>query len=130
VTSLNAVVTQASSAIPIMPLYISAMFKVMKADGTYEGCIEQIQNLFRENLYSDNPRFDEAGRFSQNYKELEDSVQSRVQEIWDKVETETIDELTDYVGYHHEFLKLFGFDVDGVDYDEDVSPLAEINNLL
>lgn len=130
VTSLNAVVTQASSAIPIMPLYISAMFKVMKADGTYEGCIEQIQSLFNENLYNDSPRFDEAGRLSQNYKELEDSVQDRVQEIWDTVDTDTIDELTDYVGYHNEFLKLFGFGIDSVDYDEDISPLAEINNLI
>jgi len=130
VTSLNAVVTQASSAIPIMPLYISAMFKVMKADGTYEGCIEQIQSLFNENLYNDSPRFDEAGRLSQNYKELEDSVQDRVQTIWDTVDTDTIDELTDYVGYHNEFLKLFGFGIDAVDYDEDISPLAEINNLI
>ncbi|WP_206483796.1 enoyl-ACP reductase FabV [Thalassotalea sp. G2M2-11] len=130
VTSLNAVVTQASSAIPIMPLYISAMFKVMKADGTYQGCIEQIQSLFKENLYGEKPRLDEAGRLSQNYKELEDSVQDRVQEIWDSVETETIDELTDYVGYHNEFLKLFGFGIDSVDYDADVSPLAEINHLI
>ncbi|GLX84544.1 enoyl-[acyl-carrier-protein] reductase [NADH] [Thalassotalea loyana] len=130
VTSLNAVVTQASSAIPIMPLYISAMFKVMKEDGTYEGCIEQIQSLFKENLYSASPRFDEAGRFSQNYKELEDSVQDRVQVIWDTVDTDTIDSMTDYAGYHHEFLKLFGFAVDGVDYDADVSPVVEINNLV
>ena len=129
VTSLNAVVTQASSAIPIMPLYISAMFKVMKSDGTYQGCIEQIQDLFRENLFGESPRLDEAGRLSQNYKELEDSVQDRVQAIWDEVDTDTIDELTDYQGYHNEFLKLFGFGVDGVDYDADVSPLAEINHL-
>ena len=130
VTSLNAVVTQASSAIPIMPLYISAMFKVMKADGTYEGCIEQISNLFQENIYGDSPRIDEAGRFSQNYKELEDSVQQRVTDIWNKVDTDTIDELTDYVAYHQEFLKLFGFGIDGVDYDADLSPLVEINNLV
>ncbi|WP_286265232.1 enoyl-ACP reductase FabV [Thalassotalea atypica] len=130
VTSLNAVVTQASSAIPIMPLYISAMFKVMKSDGTYQGCIEQIQDLFRENLYSNSPRLDEAGRLSQNYRELEDSVQERVQHVWDNVDTDTIDEMTDYNSYHQEFLKLFGFDVAGVDYDADVSPLAEINNLV
>ena len=129
VTSLNAVVTQASSAIPIMPLYISAMFKVMKSDGTYQGCIEQIQALFQENLYNANPRLDQAGRLSQNYKELEDGVQDRVQAIWDTVDTDTIDELTDYVGYHKEFLKLFGFGIDSVDYDADVSPLTEINHL-
>ena len=129
VTSLNAVVTQASSAIPIMPLYISAMFKVMKADGTYEGCIEQIQNLFIENIYSETPRLDDQNRYRQNYKELEDSVQQRVTDIWNTVDTDSIDELTDYVSYHNEFLKLFGFGVEGVDYDADVSPLADINHL-
>ncbi len=129
VTSLNAVVTQASSAIPIMPLYISAMFKVMKADGTYEGCIEQISNLFKENIYSNSPRLDDQGRFRQNYKELEDSVQQRITDIWHSVDTDTIDDMTDYIGYHNEFLKLFGFGVDGVDYDEDLSPEVEINNL-
>ena len=112
-----------------MPLYISAMFKVMKEDGTYEGVIEQIQGLFKENLYGENPRFDDAGRLSQNYKELEDSVQDRVTEIWNTVDTETIDELTDYVSYNGEFLKLFGFNVDGVDYEADVDTLVEINNL-
>lgn len=130
VTSLNAVVTQASSAIPIMPLYISAMFKVMKEDGTYEGCIEQITNLFRENIYSDHPRLDEQGRYRQNYKELEDSVQQRVQDIWNKVQTETIDELTDYKGYHQEFLHLFGFGHDNIDYDLDTNPEVIIKNLL
>ncbi|NQY86953.1 MAG: trans-2-enoyl-CoA reductase family protein [Colwellia sp.] len=129
VTSLNAVVTQASSAIPIMPLYISAMFKVMKADGTYEGCIEQISNLFKENIYSNSPRLDEQGRFRQNYKELEDSVQQRITDIWNTVDTDTIDDMTDYIGYHNEFLKLFGFGIDGVDYDADLNPEVEINNL-
>ncbi len=123
-------VTQASSAIPIMPLYISAMFKVMKADGTYEGCIEQIQGLFRDNIYGENPIIDEAGRLRQNNKELEESVQQRVTDIWNTVDSDTIDELTDYVGYHQEFLKLFGFSVAGVDYDADISPEVSINNLL
>jgi enoyl-[acyl-carrier protein] reductase/trans-2-enoyl-CoA reductase (NAD+) len=126
VTSLNAVVTQASSAIPIMPLYISALFKVMKEDGTYEGCIEQIQGLFSENLYGASPRLDEAGRLSQNYKELEDDVQARIQAIWDKVDTATIDELTDYIGYNNEFLNLFGFGFDDVDYDADVNPIVNV----
>ncbi|WP_111976472.1 enoyl-ACP reductase FabV [Algibacillus agarilyticus] len=127
VTSLNAVVTQASSAIPIMPLYISALFKVMKEDGTYEGVIQQIAGLFWENLYGESPRLDEEGRLRQNYKELEDDVQARVESLWHEVTTETIDELTDYVGYNHEFLKLFGFEVAGVDYDQDVSPIVNVN---
>ena len=122
VSSLNAVVTQASSAIPIMPLYISALFKVMKADGTYEGTIEQIHGLFTENLYGETPRFDDGGHLFQNYKELEDDVQARIQAVWDKVDTSTIDELTDYVGYHNEFLRLFGFGIESVDYEQDVEP--------
>ena len=130
VSSLNAVVTQASSAIPIMPLYISALFKVTKADDTYEGTIEQIHGLFSENLYGAAPRFDDGGHLFQNYKELEDDVQARIQHIWDTVDTDTIDELTDYVGYHNEFLKLFGFGVDGVDYEQDVDTVVEINNLV
>ncbi|MBQ4832898.1 trans-2-enoyl-CoA reductase family protein [Pseudoalteromonas sp. MMG010] len=130
VSSLNAVVTQASSAIPIMPLYISALFKVMKQDGTYEGTIEQIHGLFTENLYGDNPRFDDGGHLFQNYKELEDDVQSRIQHVWDSVKTDSIDELTDYVGYHNEFLRLFGFGIDGVDYDSDVNPMQPIANMI
>ncbi|MBQ4839182.1 MULTISPECIES: enoyl-ACP reductase FabV [Pseudoalteromonas] len=130
VSSLNAVVTQASSAIPIMPLYISALFKVTKEDGTYEGTIEQIHGLFNENLYSGTPRFDEGGHLFQNYKELEEGVQARIQHIWDTVDTDTIDSMTDYEGYHNEFLKLFGFGVDGVDYDADVNTVVEINNLV
>ncbi|NVK24053.1 MAG: trans-2-enoyl-CoA reductase family protein [Gammaproteobacteria bacterium] len=130
VSSLNAVVTQASSAIPIMPLYISALFKVMKEDGTYEGVIEQIAALFKENLFGESPRFDDGGHLFQNYKELEDDVQSRVQTVWDTVTTETIDELTDYVGYHQEFLHLFGFDFDNVDYEADVDPQVAINHLV
>lgn len=130
VSSLNAVVTQASSAIPIMPLYISALFKVMKADGTYEGVIQQISALFQENLYGASPRFDDGGHLFQNYKELEDDVQARIQTVWDSVTTETIDELTDYNGYHQEFLHLFGFDYDNVDYDADVNSEVAINNLV
>ena len=130
VSSLNAVVTQASSAIPIMPLYISALFKVMKQDGTYEGVIEQITALFKENLFNDSPRLDAGGHLFQNYKELEEDVQSKIQAVWDAVDTDTIDELTDYKGYHQEFLHLFGFDYDNVDYDADVNPDVALNNLI
>ena len=130
VSSLNAVVTQASSAIPIMPLYISALFKVMKEDGTYEGVIQQIAALFKENLFGETPRFDDGGHLFQNYKELEDAVQERVQKVWDTVDTDTIDEMTDYKGYHQEFLHLFGFDYDNVDYDADVNPEVEINGMI
>ncbi|TMO99138.1 enoyl-[acyl-carrier-protein] reductase FabV, partial [Pseudoalteromonas sp. S3178] len=80
----------------------------------------QINGLFRESLYGDTPRFDEGGHLFQNYKELEEDVQSRIQVIWDSVNSETIDELTDYVGYHNEFLRLFGFGIESIDYDQEV----------
>ena len=98
--------------------------------GIYEGTIEQIHGLFNENLYGATPRFDDGGHLFQNYKELEEDVQARIQHIWDTVDTDTIDELTDYVGYHNEFLKLFGFGVDGVNYEQDVDTVVEINNLV
>ncbi len=129
VSSLKALVTQASSAIPIMPLYISLLYRVMKEQGSHEGCIEQIYGLFSENLYSSTKNLDDQGRLRQDGKELSDDVQGQVEALWQQVTTETIDELTDYVGYHNEFLRLFGFGLDGVDYEEDVAtevPIAQM----
>lgn len=80
VSVLKAVVTQASSAIPMMPLYLSLLFKVMKEQGTHEGCIEQVDGLYRESLYGAEPRLDEEGRLRADYKELQPEVQSRVEE--------------------------------------------------
>ncbi|MAD74213.1 MAG: enoyl-[acyl-carrier-protein] reductase FabV [Rheinheimera sp.] len=129
VASLKALVTQASSAIPIMPLYISLLYRVMKQQGTHEGCIEQINGLFRQGLYSDTPILDDAGRLRMDGKELADPVQDSVAALWDQVTTETIDSLTDYHGYHTEFLHLFGFGFDGVDYQADVTPAVPLLNL-
>lgn len=130
VAVLKAVVTQASSAIPIMPLYLSLLFKVMKAQGTHEGCIEQVDLLFRESLYGDNPRLDEDGRWRADYKELEPAVQKAVADLWSQVETDTIAELTDFAGYKKEFMNLFGFEMPGVDYDMEVDPQVPISNLV
>jgi enoyl-[acyl-carrier protein] reductase/trans-2-enoyl-CoA reductase (NAD+) len=127
VAVLKALVTQASSAIPVMPLYISLLYKVMKAEGTHEGCIEQVQGLFADQFYTSGERvIDEVGRLRMDGKELRDEVQARVKELWDQVTTENLRELSDYAGYEHEFLKLFGFDIPGFDYDADVSPIAEL----
>ena len=95
--------TQASSAIPMMPLYLSLLFKVMKGRGTHEGCIEQVDGLYRESLYGAEPRLDEEGRLRADYKELQPEVQSRVEELWDKVTNENLYELTDFAGYKSEF---------------------------
>ena len=122
VSSLKALVTQASSAIPVMPLYISLIYQVMKEEGTHEGCIEQIYGLFTSCLYGDNPTLDEANRFRMDGKETNDATQAKIKALWDQVTQENFHELSDYAGYHHEFLKLFGFDIDGVDYDADVDP--------
>ncbi len=127
VSVLKALVTQASSAIPIMPLYISILYKVMKEEGTHEGCIEQIQGLFERQIYTTGqPDIDEEGRWRMDGEELKDSVQAQVAALWDKVNTDNIGELTDFKGYHQEFLRLFGFGIDGVDYEADISPLVEL----
>jgi len=130
VSVLKAVVTQASSAIPVMPLYLALLFKVMKEQGTHEGCIEQVDLLFRESLYGDTPHLDDDGRWRADYKELEPEVQNAVADLWSKVETDNIGELTDFAGYKKEFLQLFGFEVPGVDYEADVNPEVSIPNLV
>ncbi|MFC6440943.1 enoyl-ACP reductase FabV [Bowmanella sp. JS7-9] len=125
VSSLKALVTQASSAIPVMPLYISLIYKVMKQEGTHEGCIEQIYGLFNDKLLADAPETDEAKRLRMDGKETNDATQAKIKALWDQVTQDNFHELSDYAGYHHEFLRLFGFDVAGVDYEADVSPLAD-----
>lgn len=130
VSVLKAVVTQASSAIPIMPLYLSLLFKVMKEEGTHEGCIEQLYRLFTESVCSGKPVLDEEGRWRADLLELKPEVQNAVGEAWAKVTTENIPQLTDFAGYKDEFLKLFGFNVPGVDYEADVNPEVPITQLI
>ena len=130
VSVLKAVVTQASSAIPIMPLYLAMLFKEMKANGTHEGCIEQLYRLFTECLYSANPRTDEVGRLRVDELEMQPEVQASVAQAWANINTENLAELTDFTGYKEEFLRLFGFEMDSVDYDIDVNPEVAIRNLV
>jgi len=130
VSVLKAVVTQASAAIPAMPIYLALLFKVMKERGVHEGCIEQIDGLFRESLYGSKPHLDEEGRLRADGKELDPEVQAAVDALWRQISTETLRELSDYEGYRREFLQLFGFEVDGVDYEQDVDPFVTIDNLV
>jgi len=130
VSVLKAVVTQASSAIPVMPLYLSLLFKVMKQAGTHEGCIEQIDLLFRENLYGTKPLIDSEGRWRVDYKEMEPAIQKAVAELWQQVTTENVSQLADFSSYKTGFLQLFGFAVPGVDYDADIDPVVSINNIV
>jgi enoyl-[acyl-carrier protein] reductase/trans-2-enoyl-CoA reductase (NAD+) len=116
----KALVTQASSAIPVVPLYISLLYKVMKADGTHEDCIEQMDRLFRERLYNGNPQPDEAGRIRVDDWEMAPKVQQLVDARWKEVNTENFPQLGDFEGYQSSFLRLFGFGLEGVDYNADV----------
>ncbi len=129
VSVLKAVVTQASAAIPAMPIYLALLFKVMKERGVHEGCIEQIDSLFRESLYGPAPRLDEEGRLRADGKELDPEVQAAVAALWDGISTENLRERSDFAGYRREFLQLFGFEVDGVDYEADVDPVVPIADL-
>jgi len=125
VAVLKSVVTQASSAIPVMPLYIAMVFKKMREEGLHEGCMEQINRLFNERLYREDgttPAVDDTNRLRLDDWELRDHIQQHCQDVWPQVTTENLSELTDYREYKEEFLKLFGFGAQGVDYAADVNP--------
>ncbi len=119
----KALVTQASSAIPVVPLYISILYKVMKAAGTHEGCIEQIQRLFATQLYNGKqPKLDANGRVRIDDLEMRPEIQDAISALWPKATTENLEQLTDIKGYRTEFLKMFGFGLPGVDYEAEVEP--------
>lgn len=124
VSVLKALVTQSSSAIPIMPLYISLVYKVMKEEGTHEGCIEQLYRLFTEGLYTDQPRLDDHNRLRMDNLELRPETQAKIEALWPQVTEENLFEISDYKGYNDDFLKLFGFGLAGVDYEAEVDPVV------
>lgn len=122
----KAVVTQASSAIPVVPLYISVLFKKMKEEGIHEDCIEQIYRLFSERLSSD-PQLDSEGRIRIDDWEMRDDIQQSVAEAWKKINTDNLSEISDFEGYQSDFLKLFGFGIPGINYDAETDPIREID---
>ncbi len=122
VAVLKSVVTQASSAIPVMPLYLSMVFKVMREQGIHEGCMEQVHRLFNTGLYGTTAEMDDGNRFRMDDWELRDDVQKACRDLWPQVTSENLFDVTDYQLYKDEFLKLFGFGIDGVDYEADVNP--------
>jgi enoyl-[acyl-carrier protein] reductase/trans-2-enoyl-CoA reductase (NAD+) len=126
----KALVTQASSAIPVIPLYISLLYKIMKAEGIHEGCIEQIQRLYSQRLYTgSNVATDDNGRIRIDDWEMRNDVQERVSDLWTKATTETLPEIGDLAGYKQDFLNLFGFGFDGVDYDADTNELVSVSSI-
>ena len=126
----KALVTQASSAIPVIPLYIAFLYKIQKAEGTHEGCIEQIERLYSKRLYAKgNVPVDEKGRIRIDDWEMNDNVQAQIAELWAKADTENLPELGDLVGYRKDFYNLFGFDVAGVDYEKDTNEMVNVPSI-
>ncbi|MDX1301967.1 enoyl-ACP reductase FabV [Photobacterium sp.] len=130
VAVLKSVVTQASSAIPVMPLYIAMVFKKMREEGVHEGCMEQIYRMFTQRLYKADgtaPEVDEANRLRLDDWELREDIQKHCRELWPNVTNENLFDVADYQQYKDEFMKLFGFGIESVDYDADVNPLVEFD---
>ncbi len=127
----KALVTQASSAIPVIPLYISLLYKVMKAEGIHEGCIEQIYRLFKERLYTGNDvKTDEKGRIRIDDLEMREDVQAKIAALWLEATTDSLPAIGDLAGYKKDFYNLFGFQVDGIDYEKDVNEVVEVPGLV
>lgn len=126
----KALVTQASSAIPVIPLYISLLYKIMKAECVHEGCIEQIQRLFEQRLYTGKEvPTDEKGRIRIDDWEMREDIQDRIKTLWEKATTENLIEIGDLDGYKQDFLNLFGFGFEGVDYNVDTNELVQIPSI-
>ena len=126
----KALVTQASSAIPVIPLYISLLYKIMKAEGIHEGCIEQIQRLYADRLYTGNAvPTDDKGRIRIDDWEMRADVQERIAKLWLESTTESLVELGDLAGYKQDFLNLFGFGFDGVDYQADTNEMVMVPSI-
>ena len=126
----KALVTQASSAIPVIPLYISLLYKIMKEEGIHEGCIEQIQRLYQDRLYAgDVVPTDEKGRIRIDDWEMREDVQERVAKLWQEATTENLAELGDLEGYRSDFHNLFGFGFEGVDYKADTNEMVAIESI-
>ena len=126
----KALVTQSSSAIPVVPLYISLLYKVMKAKGIHEGTIEQMQRLFADRLYNgDEITLDEKGRIRVDDWEMRADVQAEVAELWGQITTENLEELADIAGYRNDFFNLFGFNFDAVDYEKETEEVVAIPSI-
>ncbi len=124
---MKGLVTQAASAIPGMSVYLSLLFRIMKDKNLHEGCVEQAFRLFSEELYSGAEiNLDKSGRIRLDDYELLEDVQDYVSENWAKFNTDTMDRIADFEGYRRDFMQIYGFDFEDVDYDKDVSPESEM----
>lgn len=128
---MKAVVTQASAAIPVVPLYVSILYRIMKANGDHEGPMEQAHRLYGSKVYGPGGiRADADGFIRLDDLEMKPETQAEVMRVWDAISTESLGRDADFEGYRNAFLQLFGFEVPGVDYDEDVDTLVDIPTLI
>ena len=125
----KALVTQSSAAIPIVPLYISVLYRVMKQVGLHEGCIEQMSRLFYDRLYAPECAVDERGRIRLDDWEMRADVQERVHAVWGQISNENLEQLADIDGYWEDFYQMFGFSIPGVDYAADIDPAVAIPSI-
>ena len=126
----KAVVTQSSAAIPVVPLYISILFKIMKEQGTHEGCIEQMYRLFNQHLYSSNPPARDAeGYIRVDDLEMQNTTQEKISQLWEHITTDNLMQESDLSGYREDFYRLFGFNIPGINYDADVDPVRMIESI-
>ena len=126
----KALVTQSSAAIPIVPLYISILYKVMKEHNVHEGCIEQMYRLMNQKLYAGEAQVDSENRIRLDDLEMQDEIQSEVKKLWEEITSDNLDTHADLDGYYNDFYRLFGFNADGVDYDADTEPDRPIASLV
>jgi len=126
----KALVTQASSAIPVIPLYISLLYKIMKSEGVHEGCIEQIQRLFEQRLYTGKEiSTDDKGRIRIDDWEMRDDIQEKIKSLWAAATSENVSQIGDLAGYKDDFLSLFGFGLKNIDYKADTTELIFISSI-
>lgn len=127
----KALVTQASSAIPVIPLYISLLYKLMKEEGIHEGCIEQIQRLYADRVFTGKEiPLDDKGRIRIDDWEMRDDIQEKIAVLWEKATTENLPEIGDLAGYKQDFLNLFGFGFEGVDYLADANEMVQVKSII
>jgi enoyl-[acyl-carrier protein] reductase/trans-2-enoyl-CoA reductase (NAD+) len=127
----KALVTQASSAIPVIPLYISLLYKIMKEEGIHEGCIEQIQRLYQDRMFTGKAiPTDDKGRIRIDDWEMRDDVQGKIAKLWLQATTESLPEIGDLPGYKQDFLNLFGFGFEGVDYLADADEMVGVSSIV
>lgn len=125
----KALVTQSSAAIPVVPLYISLLYKLMKEKGTHEGCIEQCYRLFKDFLYANTLHLDALGQIRIDDLEMDPNIQKEIEQRWAQINSENVMQLSDLAGYRKDFYQLFGFDLEGVDYAEEVNPQVRIPSI-